>query len=152
MSRNPINNLIKPISKHDLRVCNRCGCENLAWVQYKSGKWGLVKTTTTRPFWQGESQAPEGLWAVKTAYHNCDEYRAEQEEKAKELAKYQADIDDREMRSKWCHPKADNPVQILMDAFTHLYIHNINEFQNPDSPIREASNIIGNCASLLGEK
>lgn len=139
--RNPIVNLIQSISPRDLKTCNRCGCPDLAWVKFKSGKWALVHTSTSRPFWHGDSQAPQGLWAVKTSYHNCAEYIAKQAERATELAKYQTAIDDKKMRSDWCHPKADNPIEILKDAVVYLW-STYEEFQDENSSIREAGNIL----------
>jgi hypothetical protein len=152
MRNNPIVNLIQLISPRDLRVCNRCGCPNLACVKYKSGKFGLVQTSTSRPYWQGDSQAPQGLWAVKNAFHNCAEYTAKQAAHNAELAKYQAAIDDKKMRSEWCHPKADNPEQILADAFVYLYTNNIDEFQAANSAIRMASNIMSDASERLRQK
>lgn len=99
---NPIHNAVKEITKRDLRSCNRCGCPNLAWVQFKSGKWGLVETACQRPFWRGEGQAPVGLYALKFNYHRCDAYLASKQ--------------DAERRANECHPKASNPREILADA------------------------------------
>lgn len=106
MSRNPIQNAVLPISKRDLKTCKKCGCPNLAWVQFKSGKWGLVHTTTERPLWRGEGPAPEGLFAAKFAHHNCAAYLEEQAR--------------REALKDPCHPKAANPAAILADAASRI--------------------------------
>lgn len=118
--RNPINNLIVPISPKSLKTCNRCGCDRLAWVQLKSQKWVLVRTATERPYWQGDSPAPEGLWAVKNAYHNCDEYRQQQ-------AKHTKAVEDCKLRETWCHPKADKPLDIMADILTYLWTERCSE-------------------------
>ncbi len=99
---NPIHNAVKEITKRDLRVCNRCGCPDLALVQFKSGKWGLVQTAAQRPFWRGEGPAPVALYALKFNYHRCDEYLATKH--------------DAEKRASDCHPKADKPREIIADA------------------------------------
>lgn len=100
--KNPIHNAIVSITKRDLKVCNRCGCPDLTWVQFKSGNWGLVETAVQRPFWRGQGKAPEGLFALKFNYHRCAEYIAAKQ--------------DAEKRASDCHPKADRPLEILADA------------------------------------
>lgn len=110
---NPIRNAIVPITKRDLVSCKRCGCTDLAWVKFKSGKSGLVETAVTRPFWRGNGPAPEGLWALKFNFHNCDEYR-----------KLQTEI---QLRASMCHPKADKPREILADAISHVIHTTLNE-------------------------
>jgi hypothetical protein len=149
MRQNPIQNLIKSITARDLKTCSRCGCQNLAWVQYKSGKWGLVGTSTRRPYWQGEGVAPTGLWLIKTSFHNCEEYKNKKAEEAEQLAKYQVAYDDKQTRAAWCHPKADNPGEILTDAFVYLYKTYLVEFQDVKSPIFQAANILGKAAAYV---
>lgn len=107
---NPIRNAVVQISKRDLVSCKRCGCPDLAWVKYKSGKSGLVETATQRPLWRGYGPAPEGLFALKFNYHNCQRYTELKNEV--------------ERRATMCHPKADNPAAILADAMS-VVIHDI---------------------------
>ena len=137
MSRNPIHNAIREITKRDLRVCNRCGCPDLAWVQYKSGKWGLVETAVQRPFWRGEGPAPEGLFALKFNYHRCDEYLASKR--------------DAEKRASDCHPKADKPREIIADA-TKVIIalcvtDKFAQLVAGKGPLFEAMEILGKASS-----
>ena len=138
--------MITSITERDLRVCNLCGCTDLAWVKYKSGKWGLVHTTTRRPGYSGEHEAPRGLWAVKTAFHKCADYKAKKAAKkaaeVAQIAEYQSVIDDSALRSEWCHPKADKPLEILTDAFIYLYTTNINTFSDLNSAVRKATDIL----------
>lgn len=99
---NPIRNAVVEISKKQIVSCSRCGCPDLAWVTYKSGKRGLVKIARQRPLWYGNGPAPEGLFALKFNYHNCAEYIAHRQ--------------DAERRASECHPKASKPREILTDA------------------------------------
>jgi len=103
---NPIRNAVVPLTPRDLVRCKRCGCPDLAWVQFKSGKWAPVQTACRRPLWRGQGPAPEGLFALKFNYHRCEEYRA-----------LQAEI---ERRNSQCHPKADRPAEIVADAAGYL--------------------------------
>ncbi len=134
MSRNPIRNAIVPITKRDLVTCKRCGCPNLAWVKFKSGKFGLVETACERPLWRGDGPAPEGLWALKFNFHNCEQY-----------LNLKADI---ERRANECHPKADTPRDILVDASSHLIglaatsPEGVARFANPADPLAQALQII----------
>jgi len=103
---NPINNAIKAITKRDLVTCKRCGCHDLAWVQFKSGKWGLVETASRRPFWRGDGPCPEGLYALKFNYHRCDDYR-----------KGQAAIELRKQSTV----EGESVSEYLTHAVVHLY-------------------------------
>lgn len=100
--RNPIHNAVVEISKNQITSCKRCGCHDLAWVSYKSGKHGLVQVSYNRPLWRGEGPAPVGFYALKFNYHNCAEYLAGKA--------------DAERRANACHPKASNPREIIADA------------------------------------
>lgn len=102
--RNPIHNAVVEISKRDIVSCKRCGCPDLTWVTYKSGKHGLVQVAYNRPLWRGDGPAPVGLYALKFNYHNCAEYLAGKA--------------DAERRTSQCHPKADKPREILADAMS----------------------------------
>lgn len=106
--RNPIGNAIVSITPRDIVRCKRCNCPNLAWVKYKSGKSGLVETATQRPFWKGNGPCPEGLYALKFNYHKCEDYI----NLCKEI----------ERRNSLCHPKAENPAEILSDAMRVLIL------------------------------
>jgi hypothetical protein len=140
---NPIRNAVKEISKKDLVTCKRCGCPDLAWVQYKSGKWGLVDTAVQRPLWRGDGPAPEGLFALKFNYHRCEEY-----------TKLKAEI---ERRASECHPKADNPAAIVADACSpiikEIYSHGAevgNKIMVDDNhPLRQALELLLNAQSTI---
>lgn len=130
---NPIRNAIKPITKRDLVSCKRCGCPNLARVKYASGKWGLVETSVERPFWRGDGAAPEGLWALKFNYHNCE--------------KYLADNKEAELRANACHPKAHNPAEILADSFSAVIANavangGLQQLTDESNPYHIATRII----------
>lgn len=113
--RNPIHNAVVEISKRDVTTCKRCGCPDLAWVKYKSGKSGLVQVSYNRPLWHGDGPAPVGLFALKFNYHNCDEYRAS--------------IADAERRASACHPKADKPRDIIADAMRVIILMESPKFE-----------------------
>lgn len=136
---NPIRNAVVQISKRDLVTCKRCGCPDLAWVTYKSGKRGLVKTAGERPLWRGDGPAPEGLFALKFNYHNCAEYTAA--------------IADAERRASLCHPKAENPKEILADAMKVIIAEEVaikfEQFIAGAGPHFEAMEILLNAQSQV---
>lgn len=138
--RNPIRNAVVSITKRDLVSCKRCGARDLAWVQFKSGKWGLVETACQRPFWRGEGHAPEGLFAMKFKYHKCEEYLA-----------IKAEL---ERRASQCHPKADNPAMILADAMRPLIFEaaqngGLERLGNENDPLGQAFHILMNAQSSI---
>lgn len=143
--KNPIRNAVVEISKHDLVTCKRCGCPDLAWVTYKSGKHGLVETACSRPLWRGQGPAPVGLFALKFNYHNCAEYTAQMEEIKR--------------RSSQCHPKADKPREIISDAISYLVLQYAHENGGPSgwskvpitAPIMQAIEILSAAASKIQE-
>ena len=138
--RNPIRNAIQSITRRDLVTCKRCGCPDLAWVKFKSGKSGLVKTAGERPFWRGEGPAPEGLFALKFNFHRCDEYRT---------AIAQAEETRRIIESA-PHPNAANPGKILGNALAHLLVaHGPAAFSNLDHPVCQAAGILAEAASQV---
>jgi hypothetical protein len=135
--RNPIRNAVVSITKRDLVKCNRCGCPDLCWVKFKSGKSGLVQTAVQRPLWRGESPAPEGLFALKFNFHRCEEYLAVKA--------------DAERRANGCHPKADKPRDILVDAMRPIIADcardNYRQLQAGQGPLFEAIQILTNAMS-----
>lgn len=137
--RNPIHNAIVPITKRDIVSCKRCGCPGLAWVKFKSGKSGLVETAVQRPFWRGQGPAPEGLFALKFNYHNCEAYKANKLES--------------ERRASMCHPKADNPAAILADAarviINECVADKYEQLKAGKGPLFEAMEIILNAQSQV---
>lgn len=140
--RNQIHNAVVSITKRDLVSCKRCGCPDLAWVKFKSGKSGLVETAGTRPFWRGEGPAPEGLWALKFNYHRCETYTAAKEEAVR--------------RSSFCHPKADKPREILTDAGRVIIAEAAREgglqrFADVNDPIFKAMEILLTAQSSVQE-
>lgn len=76
---NPARNAYALIPTRKLVACKRCGEAALAWVKLASGKWALCHTSTTRPVYSGQYQAPESapgmVYANKLRFHKCNESR-----------------------------------------------------------------------------
>jgi hypothetical protein len=139
---NPIKNAVIQITKRELVTCKRCGCTDLAWVKYKSGKSGLVQTAVRRPLWRGEGPAPEGIFALKFNYHNCDEYR-------EQLAFAAETVRLSELSKTLPHPKAEKPSDILTDAVVYLFRNYAKDFQDVDSPVFQAVQIMSDATKAI---
>lgn len=88
------------------------------------------------------------IYAVKTAVHRCDVYRANLERATSEHAEMVR-------RQELCHPKADNPAEILHDAMGVVMVEcardKYQQLQAGDGPLFDAMEIFLKLRAEIGK-